>query len=195
MADIVLASASPRRRVLLAMLGLAVEVKPADIDEAAIAQGLAPGAAVLEVARAKVAAIDDARIVLAADTLVVCQGQVLGKPADRVDARDMLRFQSGQNVRVLSGVAVRSRDGQIHTAEAASTLAVTVLAEGDIDSYLETGEADDKAGGLAVQGAAKPLTSLRSGSRSNVYGLPLTETIGLLLAAGIPVEQPHAGAL
>ena len=177
------------------MLGLSVDVKPAEIDEAGIANGLAPGAAVVEVARAKVAAIDDARVVLGADTLVVCQGRVMGKPADRADARDMLRFQSGHNVRVLSGVAVRDLDGHVSTAEAASTLALAELADADIDAYLATGEADDKAGALAVQGAAKPFTSLRNGSRSNVYGLPLAQTIGLLRAAGVAVEQPHGGDL
>ncbi len=187
-APLVLASASPRRRVLLSMLDVDAEVIAADVDEATLADGLDPMHAVVELARAKAGAVGaDDRPVLAADTVVVLDGQTLGKPADRDDARRLLRRQAGQHVQVISCVALRQVDGTIDDRIAISTLRVDPLDDETIDAYLATGEADDKAGGLAFQGSAASFVSLVDGSRSNVIGLPLAETVELLRNAGFAV--------
>ncbi len=193
---LVLASASPRRRVLLAMLHVGVDVVPAEVDEAALSAGFEPVAAVAVVARAKAEAVDgEGCPVLAADTVVVLDGQILGKPTDRADAEQMLRSQSGRTVEVLSNVVLKHVDGTLASRSATSILAVAELDDDAIAAYLETGEADDKAGGLAVQGAAKAFVTIVEGSRSNVFGLPLAETIELLREAGITVEEPRPTAL
>lgn len=193
---LVLASSSPRRRVLLAMLRVGVDVVPADVDEAALSEGLEPMAAVAVVARAKAQAVEgDGRPVLAADTVVVLDGQILGKPTDRADAEDMLRSQSGRTVEVISNVVLKHIDGSLAARSATSVLAVAELDDSAIASYLATGEADDKAGALAVQGAAKAFVTIIAGSRSNVFGLPLAQTIELLREAGITVEEPRPTAL
>lgn len=190
-APLVLASGSPRRRVLLAMLQVPVEVVPADLDEEAIAAGLDPMEAVAVLARAKASAVDGAgRPVLAADTVVSLADEVLGKPTDRDDARVLLRRQSGQVVQVISCVAVKSADGEVDDRIAISTLRVHELSDEAIETYLATGDADDKAGALAVQGAAKRFTELLDGSKSNVVGLPLVETIELLRNTGVAVTDP-----
>ena len=192
-APLVLASGSPRRRVLLAMLQVPVEVAPADLDEDAIAAGLDPMEAVAVLAKAKADAVDgDGRPVLAADTVVSLDDESLGKPVDRDHARSLLRRQSGQIVQVISCVAVKAVDGTIDDRIAISTLRVQDLDGDTIEDYLATGEADDKAGALAVQGAAKAFTELIDGSRSNVVGLPLAETIELLRNVGVDVTEPGA---
>ena len=190
-APLVLASGSPRRRVLLAMLQVPVDVMPADLDEHTIAAGLDPMEAVAVLAKAKAAAVDGGdRPVLAADTVVSLDDQILGKPADRDHARSLLRRQSGQIVQVISCVAVKTPDGDVDDRIAISTLRVADLSDETIETYLATGDADDKAGALAVQGAAKDFTDLLDGSRSNVVGLPLAETIELLRNAGVTVTEP-----
>ncbi|MFV2038630.1 MAG: nucleoside triphosphate pyrophosphatase [Acidimicrobiales bacterium] len=189
---LVLASASPRRRVLLAMIRVGVDVVPADIDEAALTDGLDPTATVTTAAHAKAEAVDgQGRPVLAADTVVVLDGGILGKPADRADAADMLLRQSGRTAEVISCVVLKHTDGSVTNRTAHSTLAIAKLDDSTIAEYLATGEADDKAGALAVQGAAKPFVTIVDGSRSNVFGLPLAETIELLRGAGIAVEEPR----
>ena len=193
---LILASASPRRRVLLAMLAVDVEVRPPDVDEAALGGGLEPIEAAQRIARAKAAAITDAeRPVLAADTVVALDGEVLGKPTDRSDAADMLRRQSGTLVQVVSCVALRQQSGDIDDRLAIATMQIADLAEETIETYLETGEADDKAGALAVQGAAGSFVTVIGGARSTVVGLPLSETIELLTNAGIAVQDPRTPGL
>lgn len=190
-APLVLASGSPRRRVLLAMLQVPVDAVAADLDEDAIAAGLDPMEAVAVLAKAKAEAVDGGeRPVLAADTVVSLDDTILGKPADRDHARQLLRRQSGQVVQVISCVAVKATDGAIDDRIAISTLRVDPLTDEMIETYLATGDADDKAGALAVQGAAKEFTELLDGSRSNVVGLPLAETIELLRNAGVTVTEP-----
>lgn len=192
-APLVLASGSPRRRVLLAMLQVPVDAVPADLDEDAIAAGLDPMEAVAVLAKAKADAVDgDGRPVLAADTVVSLDDQIMGKPTDRDHARSLLRRQSGQIVQVISCVAVKAVDGTVDDRIAISTLRVHDLSDEAIETYLATGDADDKAGALAVQGAAKEFTELLDGSRSNVVGLPLAETIELLRNVGVDVTEPGA---
>jgi septum formation protein len=192
---LVLASGSPRRRVLLAMAQVGVEVVPADIDEETVAAGLDPMEAVMVLARAKAEAVEgDGRPVLAADTIVSLDGEVLGKPEGRIDAARMLRKQSGKVIQVMSCVAVKALDGTIDDRIAISTLRFDDLDDDTIAAYLDSGEADDKAGALSVQGAAKPFTHIVDGSRSNVVGLPLAETIELLHNVGIHAHIHTGGA-
>ena len=178
------------------MLRVPVDVIPADIDEARIAAGLEPIGAVQRVARAKATAVPGAgRPVLSADTLVVHDGEALGKPIDRADAIAMLERQSGSVVQVITAVALRRPDDSIDDRLAISTLSIDDLDRATIAEYVATGAADDKAGALAVQGEAKHFVTIVDGSRSNVVGLPLAETIELLGGAGIIVEDPPASAL
>lgn len=178
------------------MLRVGVEVIPADVDEVGIAAGLEPIEAVQKVARAKALAVDGAgRPVLAADTLVIHDGEVLGKPLDRDDAAAMLTRQSGSVVQVVTAVAIRHPDDTLDDRIAVSTLRVAELDDDTIAEYVATGEADDKAGALAVQGEARAFVTILDGSRSNVVGLPLAETAELLRRAGIIVEDPPAGPL
>lgn len=190
-APLVLASSSPRRRVLLAMLQVPVHVIPADLDEAELSRGLDPLEAAVLLAKAKASAVDGkGRPVLGADTVVSLNGEVLGKPTDPAHGEAMLRRQFSQVVQVISCVALRRPNGDMDDRVAISTLQVGEIDDASLAEYLSSGEADDKAGALAVQGGAKAFTTLVDGSRSNVVGLPLTETIELLRNAGITVHDP-----
>ena len=178
------------------MLRVGVEVVPAAVDEVAIASGLEPIEAVRAVAMAKAQAVHGGgRPVLAADTLVVHDGTVLGKPADRADAFAMLERQSGSLIQVVTAVALRHPDETIDDRLAVSTLQVDPLDDATIVEYLATGVADDKAGALAVQGEANSFVTIVDGSRSNVVGLPLAETAELLRSVGIILEDPPTSAL
>lgn len=184
-----LASASPRRRELLARLGLHPLVRPADIDETPAATESAD-ALVLRLAREKCAAsaeaaVDD-EVVLGADTVVVLGGHVLGKPRDRDDAADMLTRLSGRTHQVMSGIAVRR--GAVELADLTVT-AVTFrsLSDAEVAWYLDTGEPTDKAGAYGLQGAGAVLVERLEGSDTNVIGLPLAETVALLGRAGLDV--------
>ena len=193
---LVLASGSPRRRQLLEQLGLTVVVRPAEIDETPL-DGEAPPATVERLARDKARhAIDHDEIVLAADTIVVLDGEMLGKPADQSDARSMLTRLSGRSHEVLTGVAVAiTSDGSVDCISSVSRTVVTFteLSADDIDWYVATGEPDDKAGAYAVQGIGALFVEHLDGNYSNVVGLPLPETRRLLAAQGW--TQPSAWTL
>jgi septum formation protein len=178
---IVLASASPRRAELLAAAGVMFEVKPAEVDERPL-DGEAPGDYAIRVA---------ADIVLAADTVVVVDGLILGKPADDGDAARMLRLLSGRTHSVLTGVVVRRGPRE---ASAIESTAVTFspLSETDIAWYVASAESRDKAGAYAVQGLASRFVSRIDGSYSNVVGLPVALVCRML--AEFQTEPP-AGRL
>lgn len=196
-ATIVLASSSPRRRALLAMLGVGADVVPSEVDET-LTDGWLPEEAVVKLARAKAEAVAkvtaDLRPILAADTVVVGQGQILGKPTDRADAIRMLQLMSGKTFDVWSGIALH-HEGETITDLAHSRLLMDELTDKGISSYLAADTWTDKAGGLDVQGEAKGFVELISGSRSNVYGLPLKPVIALLKSAGITLLEPGSSAL
>jgi septum formation protein len=184
-----LASASPRRRELLAQLGVAHVVAPADIDERR-RDGESPTEYVLRMAFEKAARVAaDATLsrglpVLGADTSVVVQGRVLGKPSDAAESRAMLELLSGRTHEVLSAVTLVSPRG------AASRLSRTEVrfrpvGAAEATAYWDSGEPRDKAGGYAIQGRAAAFVEWISGSYSGVVGLPLFETAQLLEAAGI----------
>ena len=178
---IILASASPRRAELLREAGIEFETVAANVDEA-VRPGEDPDTYVRRLAAAKVEAIvgrAEGRPVLAADTAVVVEGMILGKPIDRHDARRMLRLLSGRAHDVVTGVAVATPAG-ITAASESTCVEFRALTDAEIDAYVETGEPDGKAGGYAIQGQAGQFVSRISGSHSNVVGLPMDLVRALL---------------
>lgn len=188
--EIVLASASPRRRELLDRAGISYVVMPADIDEAA-GEDERPEQLALRLAREKARKIAHAvgasprRLVLGADTIVVLDEVVYGKPRDSDDAFRLLRELAGRTHRVITGIAVVDSD-ELRSWEGIVESCVTLRSAGDeeLRSYLATGESLDKAGAYAIQGEGRRLVSRLAGSETNVIGLPLEETIALLREAG-----------
>ena len=188
---VVLASQSPRRRELLASVGVSVEVRPSTTDESVL-PGEAADAYVRRLAREKAEAVPASagEIVLAADTAVVLGSEILGKPRDDADARRMLRALSGSTHVVLTGVHARARSGEgtglrSETLSVSSAVRFVTLSEERIAWYVSTGEPFDKAGAYAVQGAGGSLVRGIAGSVSNVVGLPLAETLALLGRLGL----------
>ncbi|MFT3972749.1 MAG: Maf family protein [Amaricoccus sp.] len=185
---LILASASPRRLELLAQVGIRPDATlPADIDETPLPRELARACA-LRLAATKAEALpgDDA-VVLAADTIVAVGRRILGKPADAAEAQAFLRLLSGRRHRVTTGVAVRA-GGRTRLRAVETAVRFKQLDAREIAAYLASGEWQGKAGGYAIQGRAGALIPWIGGSYSNVVGLPLTETLNLLGAAGIHPE-------
>ncbi|MGH9481588.1 MAG: Maf family protein [Terriglobales bacterium] len=172
--SIILASASPRRGELLAAAGFAVEVCPATVDESVLADE-APAAYVLRLAQAKARAVPSgAGLVLGADTAVVVESEILGKPAGDAEARAMLTRLAGRDHQVLTGVCLRrARDGREACAVEATRVWLTPLTPEEIAEYVASGEPRDKAGAYAIQGRAARFIPRIEGSYSNVVGLPL----------------------
>ena len=190
---LVLASQSPRRRELLAGLGLALDVRPANTDEA-VRSGERPRDYVLRVAREKARAVGG-EVVLAADTAVVAGGEILGKPRDAGDAGRMLRALSGARHQVLTAVCVRrNAPGPARERDVVVSTEVRFrpLTDRDIAWYVATGEPLDKAGAYALQGLGGALVEGVEGSVSGVVGLPLAESLALLSELGFPLpwERP-----
>lgn len=185
---LVLASASPRRRELLAWFGIAYDVDVPEVDERARG-GEEPTALVRRLARAKaetVAARRAADWVLAADTLVEVDGQILGKPADSPDAARMLGRLAGREHRVVTGFALLAPGGTPAAAdEVVTRVCFRPLSRRAIAAYVATGEAEDKAGGYAIQGRGAGLVARIDGSFTNVIGLPLAEVERALDGAGL----------
>jgi septum formation protein len=187
-----LASVSPRRRELLEQIGVPHIVVGADIDEAALV-GEAPRDYVLRMARQKALKVrerGEKLPVLAADTTVVLDDVIYGKPRDREDGLAMLGRLSGRTHGVLTAVALADARG-VELRLSVSTVRFRGLSPQECAAYWETGEPRDKAGGYAVQGGAAVFIESLSGSYSGVMGLPLFETAELLQAAGVPYwEKP-----
>jgi septum formation protein len=189
---LVLASGSPRRAELLGRLGLSFDVRPARVDESQ-QPGEPPGEMARRLAREKAATVAGelgAGLVLAADTLVVVDGLVLGKPEDDREARRMLEQLSGREHRVLTGVAVRDASSG-RTAEGVESTAVRFdeLSSTLLDWYLRGGEGRDKAGSYGLQGAGAWLVDHVAGCPSNVVGLPPSLVKRLLEQVGWPLER------
>jgi len=183
--QLILASSSPRRRQLLELLGLKFEVRSANIDES-IQGGETPSAYVERVAMLKavrVATQMPQALILGADTSVVVDGRILGKPQSPADARRMLTLLSGRSHAVLTGIALAGTDQSSRIVE--SQIDFRVLSRGEIDWYIRTGEPMDKAGAYGAQGIGSFLIQSVHGSYSNVVGLPLAETLLLLNRAGV----------
>ena len=191
---LVLASGSPRRRELLALLGLPFEVVPADVDES-VRPDETPVELVRRLAVAKADAIaqsDDSAVVLAADTIVDVAGEILGKPTDADDARRMLRSLSARTHLVHTAVAVL-RAGQTVQDVVTTAVSMTTMSGAVIEWYLATGEPMDKAGAYAIQGTGGAFVSAIDGSASNVVGLPLATVVELLGRQGVAVTGGHTG--
>ena len=187
---LVLASGSPRRAELLRQAGIRFEVSVPDVDET-LHPGEAPEAYVRRLAAAKarhVAASHPGRPVLGADTTVVVDGQVLGKPYDAADAARMLGQLSGRSHLVLTGVCLIGPAGETRIDAAVTTVEFRALQAAEIGEYVDSGEPMDKAGGYAIQGIAGAFVVKLVGSYSAVVGLPLNETVGLLAGEGYPVH-------
>lgn len=185
---IYLASRSPRRRALLEQLGVRFENLDANIDETPLV-GETPNALVQRLAVGKAEAGTaclgaGAHLVLGADTIVVLDDEVLGKPRDAADAGRMLRRLSGRCHEVLSAVALASTDGT-RIRSSRSRVCFRDLSTQECDTYAATGEGLDKAGGYAIQGRAAAFVRDLQGSYSGVVGLPLYETAELLTEAGV----------
>lgn len=195
--DLILASASPRRRELLERIGLVLEVLPADLDES-VQPGEAAGDYARRIAAAKCDAVADgpaagrALPVLAADTTVVVDGDILGKPADDGEGRAMLARLAGRRHEVVTAYTLRF--GERRLGRAVTTLvSVRALQPAEIDAYVASGEGRDKAGGYAVQGIAAAFVTELRGSLTNVIGLPLAEVLADLQALGALRAYPPPG--
>lgn len=184
---LVLASTSPRRRELLARIGLVpTRIAAPEIDETPLKAEL-PRDYVARLAKGKALAVERApdEVVLAGDTTVAVGRRILEKPADEADLRRMLGLLSGRRHHVYSGICVVGSDGKARVRVVDTVVAFKALSSAEIDRYVESGEGMGKAGGYAIQGRAETFVRFLSGSHSNVVGLPLFETRALLTSAGI----------
>lgn len=185
---LILGSASPRRRDLLAQLGLTPDaVIPPEIDETP-RKGELPRPCCARLAREKAAAVpvagpDD--VVLCADTVVALGRRILGKPADAGEAAAFLTALGGRRHQVITAVAIRRGD-RVWSRESVSAVKMKRLSDAELNSYLDSGEWMGKAGGYAIQGRAGAFIPWISGSFTGIVGLPLAETAALLAAAGCP---------
>jgi len=197
MSRLVLGSASPRRAALLRTLGVGFEIVASDLPEAAAA-GESADAFARRVAREKGAAVARAvpgAWVLSADTIVVVDGAILGKPLDDGDARAMLQRLSGRTHEVVTAVALTAPGGAL-AAEllVRSAVAFRRLTPAEIDAYVATGEPADKAGAYAIQGGAAGFVRRVSGSYTNVVGLPIDEVREVLARHALLPAAPGPGA-
>jgi septum formation protein len=183
---LVLASASPRRLDLLRQVGIEpATIDPAQIDETPAPREL-PRAYALRMAKSKLAVVvgrHPGALVLAADSVVVCGRRILPKAETSEEARACLALLSGRRHRVLGGVAIGAADGTLRTRLVETVVRFKRLEPAEVDDYIASDEWRGKAGGYAIQGRAARFVSFVSGSYSNVVGLPLYETLGLLKAA------------
>lgn len=186
--ELVLASASPRRRELLARLGVVPgRVLATEIDESPVGGELPRAHAVrLAAEKARAAALEaPGCVILAGDTVVGVGRRILPKAEDAQTARHCIELLSGRRHRVYSAVAVMSPDGTLREALSETILRFKRLSAAEIDAYIDGGEWHGKAGGYAIQGSAEGFCAWLSGSHSGVVGLPLYETRRLLIAAGV----------
>ncbi|MBW2090851.1 MAG: septum formation inhibitor Maf [Deltaproteobacteria bacterium] len=180
---LILASDSPRRRELLAILNIDYEVRPSQVDETII-PGESASAHVLRLAQAKADRCADHHPdswIIAADTVVVLNEKIMGKPRNRAEAAEMLRSLSGRRHNVLTGYCLLNRKLKKRECDFARTeVEFRKLSASDIETYLDSNEPIDKAGAYAIQGRGAALVSRITGSYTNVVGLPLSEVIELL---------------
>jgi len=188
-AQIILASASPRRLELLGQIGVNAVVQSVDIDETQMPDEPVIGFVqrlAMEKAQTGFEIIENPfeLPVLGSDTVVVVEGIVLGKPENRKQAKEMLQLLSGKKHTVHTSVAIVTNKEKF-IAMSSTQVQFKSLDEQEIDRYLETGEADDKAGSYAIQGMAAQFINNINGSFSGVMGLPLYETVQLLKQSGV----------
>lgn len=185
---LVLGSGSPRRKELLAQIGVvADDIRPPDIDETPLKAEL-PRPYCARMAREKAVAVVAAQdeIVLCADTTVALGRRILGKPEDAAEAERFLRQLSGRRHRVITAVAVKAGE-TLWERDVVTTVKMKRLSDSEIAGYIATNDWQGKAGGYAIQGPAGALIPWIQGSFTGVVGLPLSETAALLQAAGYPL--------
>lgn len=183
---LILGSASPRRRELLAQIGVVPhDVRAADIDETP-AKAELPRPYCRRMAREKAMALQvgAGEVILTADTTVVVGRRILGKPDDRAEAEAFLRLMSGRRHRVVTAVAMRTAD-KLWERDVETALKMKRLSDPEIEAYLDTNDWQGKAGGYGIQGPAAAFIPWLQGSYSGVVGLPLAETAGLLRHVGV----------
>ncbi len=181
--DIVLASKSPRRRELLARIVPDFRVIVSEVDEN-ISSDISPEEFVMLLAERKARAVNlNDSVVIGADTIVVCDGKILGKPRDEVDAEKMLKYLSGRSHYVYTGIAVISKDNAIVDFEKTQVFFDT-LSDEDIRNYICSGEPMDKAGSYGIQGAGVLFVREIRGDYNNVVGLPLFKLGKMLKSFG-----------
>jgi septum formation protein len=185
---LILASQSPRRKYLLEKAGLVFDVLPSSVDESAVPLS-DPAIYVTTLAKAKaeeIASRHPDAWVIGADTIVLINGKILGKPASRKEAREMLRYLSGQTHQVYTGYALCCRaSGRMIRDAVRTDVQFKDLSEAEIAWYIQTGEPFDKAGAYAIQGLGTFLVRSINGSYTNVVGLPVCEVIEALMQEGV----------
>ncbi len=193
-APLILASSSPRRRELLGHFGMDFAVRVPAVDESLLPNE-DPVSHVRRLAQAKAAKVAEEEaegLVVGADTIVVLDGEIIGKPEDREDAIRMLSALAGRTHRVYTGVAVTALpSGATRTIVVCSRVTMAPIGEAEIRRYVEGGEPLDKAGAYAVQGEGKKYVTEVRGSFTNVVGLPLQALYRLLRHFGLPVSLPE----
>ncbi len=184
---IILASASPRRAELLESAGIRFDVVPGHIDETPL-PGEEPVAHVLRLSREKAAEVarrEEGTFFVGADTIVLCDDEIMGKPRDNDDAARMLAKLSGRTHQVITGFTVLEREsGRMINRAIGTDVTFTSLSQGEIDAYVATGCPLDKAGAYAIQGGAAYMVERIDGSYTNVVGLPLCEVVAALRELG-----------
>ncbi|MCC5845052.1 MAG: septum formation inhibitor Maf [Verrucomicrobia bacterium] len=183
---LMLASSSPRRQDLLRAAGFSFEVMSPDVDETLL-PGESPGEAVKRLAEAKMRAVRHTcpgAMILAADTVVVLEGGILGKPADAAEAGRMLRALSGRDHAVITGFALGG-DNFVHVEAVSTRVRFRDLTDAEIDAYVASGEPMDKAGGYGIQSGAAHMVRSIEGSYTNVVGLPMAEVAEAVRAWGL----------
>jgi septum formation protein len=186
---VVLASQSPRRRELLSLVGIPHEVQPADIDESAFPEE-APAAHAERLAREKALVVAERAtdaVVVAADTIVVIDDQILGKPADADEARRMLTALAGRTHTVFTAIAV-ARAGRVESAVETVAVAFRPLTAAEIDAYVATGEPLDKAGAYGIQGYGATIVERIDGDYFAVMGISLVRLVELFARVGVRYE-------
>lgn len=185
---LILGSGSPRRKELLAQIGVvADDIRPPDIDETPLKNELPrPYCARMAIEKVRAVPADDDDIVLCADTTVALGRRILGKPENAGEAAEFLLAMSGRRHRVVTAVAVRRGD-KVWEKDVVTNVRMKNLSDEELNAYLATNDWQGKAGGYGIQGPAGALIPWISGSFTAVVGLPLTETAGLLQAAGYPL--------
>ncbi|MBU8879559.1 Maf family protein [Bacillus sp. FJAT-29790] len=185
MQNLILASSSPRRKELLENLHLTFEVSSSDVDES-FDPGLTPGEIVMELSSRKAKAVYEQNpdsFVIGADTVVVSEGTVLGKPKDRIEAFEMLKKLAGRTHSVYTGVSIMTPRKEIKF-HVKTDVVFWELSDEEIDAYIDTGEPFDKAGAYGIQGFGSVLVKEISGDYFSVVGLPVSKTVRELRNAG-----------
>lgn len=190
MSKLILASASPRRRQLMADAGYTFEVIESPYQEDMTLE-LPPAELARVLALNKARAVDADGVIIGADTIVVCDGHIMGKPVDADDARRMLRMLGGVTHEVMTGIAVVGGDKE-HSQTIATKVSFRVLTEAEIEAYISTGEPMDKAGAYAIQGGAAVFVESIDGAIDNVIGLPMRELGEVLGTVGVVRLFKHA---